>query len=347
MRCLILVVLCGCDHAPPVAPTESPKPRPVVAAPADATPTDAAPSDRWVVLAKDQKGPTSIALAATDVVWLDETGGQVMKVPKAGGTVVELAHHQETPLDVAVDADTVYWTTRTGNGDSDSITAPHPTGGVWSVPLAGGKVTALAKARAFPDAIAVGASGVYFGEQGLTDHKGAQLSRVGKTGGSVAKIREGNPGGIAVDGTDVYWSIGGGCESVNGAKMPDDGSMWTSPVAKPAPKELAPKLRCPERIATDADSIYVADNDTGAILAIPKAGGAPVVVVTDDPGTRWLAVDATTVYWINQRTRKVKRHPKSGGSTELLAEGTDPSGIAVDDRYLYITDGELVERMDK
>nr|HEX4313898.1 hypothetical protein [Kofleriaceae bacterium] len=360
----MLAVAWSCDHAAPitsppaVARGEAPA-APItteiaapIAAPVDAGSPDAgagAPGAPWVTLATGQSGPTQLAVTDTAVVWLDETGGQVMSVPKAGGTPVVLAHDQERPLDLAVDATTVYWTTRTGNGDSDSMTAPHATGGVWSVPLAGGKVASIAKGRAFPDAIAVDATSLYFGEQGLLQHAGAQLSKVARSGGAVTAVRAGEPGGIAVDGDHVYWSVGGTCESVNGAKMPDDGSMWSSPIAKPSPKQLASKLRCPEKIATDADSIYVADNDTGAILAIPKAGGAPVVVVQDAPGTRWLAVDATTVYWINQRTGTVKRRAKAGGPVELLASRKDPQGIAVDDHFVYLTDSELgtVERMPK
>jgi len=165
----------------------------------------------------------------------------------------------------------------------------------------------------------------------------------------VTTLQHGFPGGIVVDGDRLYWSQGGGCVSINGAMMPDDGSIWSSSLATFAPKKLASKLRCPEGIVTDADAIYVANMDEGTILRIPKAGGAPVVVATDEPGPRWVALDATTVYWVNQRTRNVKRRAKAGGPTETLAHLEGPQGIAVDDRFVYVADadGGVVVRITK
>jgi sugar lactone lactonase YvrE len=307
-----------------------------------------APVDRSIVIADHQNGPTRLVVTGTDIVWLDEVGGQVMRVAKSGGAIVELARNQETPLGLAVDADRVYWTTRTGNGDSDSITDPKPTGGVWSVALTGGKPTALASKRAFPDAVAVDADHVYFGERGLVAGKGGQLARVGKAGGAVAAVHAGAPGGIVVDGDRVYWSVGGTCESVNGAMMPDDGAIWSSPIAKPAPTLLAAKLRCPEDIAVDADSIYVANMDEATILRIPKAGGTPAIVATDDShGPRWVAVDTTSIYWINQVTRKLKRRAKTGGAIDTLLELKDPSGLAIDDHDNYLSDAAAVRKLAK
>jgi hypothetical protein len=44
------------------------------------------------------------------------------------------------------------------------------------------------------------------------------------------------------------------------------------------------------------------------------------------------------VYWVNQRTRNVKRRAKTGGPIETLAHLQGPSGIAVDDRFVYVAD---------
>ena len=347
---LLLLVACTKDVAPPAPP-----PRAAAAARAPtAPPAPPAPplvqADRVIAIATKQDGPTKIAVTATDVLWINESGGQIMKAPKDGGPIVELARDQQTPLDLTVDATSVYWTTRTGPGATDSLTDIKPTGGVWSVPLSGGKLTAIATKRAFPDAIAVDASGFYVAEQGAQpEQRDGRLSRIARRGGAVTTLQHGVPGGIIVDGDHLYWSQGGSCVSINGAMEPDDGSLWSSPLATFAPKQLAAKLRCPEGIATDADAIYVANMDEGTILRIPKAGGPPVVIATDEPGPRWVAVDATTVYWVNQRTRNVKRRAKAGGPIETLVHLEGPQGIAVDDRFVYVadTDAGLVGKIAK
>jgi sugar lactone lactonase YvrE len=220
---------------------------------------------------------------------------------------------------------------------------------VWCVALAGrGKPTALAIKRAYPDPIAVDAGHVYFGERGLVEGKGGQLAAVAKTGGAVSAIHAGAPGGIVVDGDRLYWSVGGTCSSVNGAMIPDDGALWTSPTGKLAPTLLAAKLRCPEDIAVDADSIYVANSEEATILRIPKTGGTPAIVATDDShGPRWVAVDATFIYWINQVTAKLRRRAKTGGAIETLLELKDPSGLAADDHDLYVSESDAVRKLAK
>jgi hypothetical protein len=72
-----------------------------------------------------------------------------MKVPLAGGTPTTLASGQMMPLDLAVDATSVYWTDSTG-------------GTVMKVPLAGGTPTTLASGQSSPDYIAVDGTSVYW-----------------------------------------------------------------------------------------------------------------------------------------------------------------------------------------
>jgi len=154
MRVVALMLVVGCTKD--VGPATPPPRSAARSADSPATPAPSpAPADRVIAIATKQNGPTQVVVTATDVLWINEIGGQIMKAPKNGGSIVELARDQETPLDLTVDATKVYWTTRTGPGASDSLTDIKPTGGVWSVPLSGGKLTAIATKRPFPHAIAV------------------------------------------------------------------------------------------------------------------------------------------------------------------------------------------------
>ena len=72
-----------------------------------------------------------------------------MKVPIGGGTPTTLASGQNQPIDMTVDATSVYWTTYNG-------------GTVVKVSTSGGTPTTLASGQNAPYDIAVGAGGVYW-----------------------------------------------------------------------------------------------------------------------------------------------------------------------------------------
>jgi hypothetical protein len=298
----------------------------------------AGPQPTVIDVASGQNAPTKLVVTSTEIVWIDEgtgwdeTSGEVVRLAKTPGAATQtLAKNLEVPLALAVDATMVYFVTR---GKTDSITDKAPHGGVWSVPLAGGKLGKLAGPRLVPTAVAVAGKTVYFADA-------SSVAKIDK-GVSVLHGKEQHPGGIAVDATRVYWSTGGSCVSENGAPIAADGSISSVPLAGGKPTLLATGLRCPEEIAIDDDAIYVASMDDGTVLRIPKAGGAATVAATDNErGTRYVAVDATAIYWANQRTGKIKRRAKAGGKVDELASMKDPAGIAVDDKFIYFTDSAL------
>jgi hypothetical protein len=326
--------------APPRA-TETKRPLSQQAA-APRTGTDAVPEDRSIVVAAGQAGPTKIALTDSAIYWIDEGNGDegsgsIMKVAKAGGPITALATHQVTPLGLAVDGASVFWTSR---GPSGSLTDVRAVGSVLSVALAGGSIRTLASHRPCPDAIALGAADVFFTERGLTDGKSASVSKVAKMGGQVSLVHGEvrNPGGLVVDGSRIYWSSGGSCESVNGAPSDTNGAIYSADLRAGAPKTLASGLRCPEGITLDDAAIYFTSMEDGAILRLDKNGGVARVVAQDAKGARYVAVDAATIYWANQVTGAIRRQAKAGGAPETLAVSKDPAGLAVDETFVYFTD---------
>jgi hypothetical protein len=79
-----------------------------------------------------------------------------MKVPLGGGSTTTLASGQSTPMSVAVDAASVYWTNFGTAADN------FMDGTVMSAPLDGGTATTLASEQSTPVSIVVDATSVYW-----------------------------------------------------------------------------------------------------------------------------------------------------------------------------------------
>ena len=53
-------------------------------------------------------------------------------------------------------------------------------------------------------------------------------------------------------------------------------------------------------VAVDRNSVYYADNDTGALMRMAKDGtGKTMLAATVCPGLHGLVVDSTSVYWLD------------------------------------------------
>lgn len=273
-----------------------------------------------VVLASGQTA-VRLAVNATDLYWTNEgktetapdggvtyLGGQVMRLPLAGGSPVTLITNQDHPLGIALDGINVYWTN-------------SGIGTVMDIPLAGGTPTLLASGQNAPGSIADDDANLYWLNAG-----GAQVVSFPKHGGTPNVLAQGTAGGqgnIAVSPTNIYWTDtnAGAVRSFPIAVVPGPGTL------------IASGLIAPDGLALDATSVFwILETSGGAVERAPLGGGPATTLATGQSGSFGLAVDDTNVYWTNfVKDGSVMSVPKSGGSPTVLASGQiEPDGIVVD-----------------
>jgi hypothetical protein len=229
--------------------------------------SDEAGSTVLTLVSGDLACPINIVVDATSVYWT-ANGGSVMKVPIDGGTPTTLASGQSTPWGIAVDATSVYWVD-VGNGND---------GSVMKVPLAGGTPVVLASGQ-------------------ITNHAGS----------------------LAIDAARIYWSTDQGVEAM--------------PLAGGTPEQLIVSTETPKIFGVDATNVYWAGYTSG-ILEAPLDGGA---VMTLAPGTGYAGtLQGTSLYYLVGQD--VLTVPINGGAPVTLASGSGPEAIAVDSTRVYWAD---------
>ena len=78
---------------------------------------------------------------------------------------------------------------------------------------------------------------------------------------------------------------------------------------------------------------------TGAVVAVPKGGGVPRVLVSDTRDPRWIVADGRQVYWADGK--ELSRVPREGGQrTVLLANGMCRA-LALDATHVYCLRGGI------
>ncbi|HEX4476313.1 MAG TPA: hypothetical protein VH142_14605 [Polyangiaceae bacterium] len=142
-----------------------------------------------------------------------------------------------------------------------------------------------------------------------------------------------DPGGITVDGTNVYWSNNGDFGGAHGSVQ--EIAIGGGPIIAIASNEAGPL-----GIAlTDTDVYFVDEGtsagnyDDGAIRHVPKAGGTVATLAGKQSFPVAIAVTATTAYWTT--LDNVLQVKLTGGTPAVITSGT-PDQLVVDSKNLYI-----------
>lgn len=104
---------------------------------------------------------------------------------------------------------------------------------------------------------------------------------------------------LAADDTALYWAAADG--KIRSLRFDQPGR---------APVVLASDLKSPRGVAVDATHVYWASSTTGEVAAVPKAGGAPIVIATGQEPYA-IAATATAVFFTDRSAGTLVRVPKN------------------------------------
>jgi hypothetical protein len=227
----------------------------------------------------------------------DDTTGSLHKVPKRGGPATLLATKLPAPIEVRVDATSVYWASL-GTIVGQTLNAD---GSIERMAKDGTGRTILADKLNAPFTLALDATDVYFDETGLAGgNVNAGLRRVSKSGGPMTTLIDGLPVvAIATSGSDIFYS-----------------AIDVTPALFRLSKAGGPPALLIDQFfvftVTAKDSLVYAmgfniDGET-LILAVPAAGGATRTARTTSGDSFSFALDDCAVYYTSES--RLERAPR-------------------------------------
>jgi len=268
---------------------------------------------------------------ADDTIYVADSNGGLLKVPKSGGTPMPIASNAGIQIGVVVvDAASIYFVT------ADNAT----TGSIYSLPRSGGTPKLLATNLPAPVDLRVDTTSIYWlnlgtvmGEDVAADGSVERMLKDGtgrqKLVGSLSA-----PGGLDIDATDVYFSetgFGIGSMAMGLRRISKSGGAVTKLVDDSAIFSIA---------LSGSDVFYSgADTNGFSIARIAKAGGMPQQVL-DGVLAITMVVRDSRIYSvgldIDSFGLAVSSVTTSGTEHRVITtENLDSGAIALDDCAVY------------
>ena len=282
-----------------------------------------------VVLASDLFLPITMVSDATSLfVGENAPDGKILRVPKAGGASQVLANAVSTTQSIAVDDNTVFYTSG---------------GGLRTVPAAGGAEPALVYKAPGSEALALTKNDIFLAEP-LGELVRLDRATLGATvlvtGPSFARRIAVLPAHVFISNEQAglhRYDLAAGTLDLLAPELGSprallafhDDVYFTVPsrIYRLQPSSKSPILLAdlgmlgvhPEALAADGAHLYATlvmngGAGPGIVVRVPLAGGEPEVIVADAGITpRGLVVDQGCLYWIDWQGGTVQRARKDPG----------------------------------
>jgi hypothetical protein len=239
---------------------------------------------------------------------------------------ITLASSQVSPGPLATDGTNVYF------GTTDSVK---------TVPVGGGSTAVIAASltsATSPWYLAIDSTNVYWGSANGANILTCLKSAVSCTPSVVVSGVGGRLQGLAVDGSNVYWTLG---NPGSGKPMVQQCSKTSCTTPTVLTNMSGSGYVEATGIAVDGSNVYWAHDDgTNFDINVCAIGGcslSPTVLISNQPAS-WVAVDGTNVYWLGSAVGQCdKSNPSKCNSTmKTLASGqTGATGLAVDGTSVF------------
>lgn len=136
----------------------------------------------------------------------------------------------------------------------------------------------------------------------------------------VVALNQLNPAHLAIDDKRVYWTNSGSLDGNPNQYDDGNGSVMAVPLAGGEPVVLAAQYNTPEFIAVDEDDVYWSTWGNGGVFKVPKSGGAPTQLF-EGKTVGELVLDGADIYFTVSSQAHVRRMSKTGGDSTVIFIG--------------------------
>jgi len=226
---------------------------------------------------------TTLAIDDNYVYWSD--GGNILRVPKAGGASEKIVPKAPKPDEMVMDSENIYWLIWGGEGS--------PPQSLMVAPKKGGEAKPLTPKY-------LGASGIAEDENFVYWMTGDGIKEIRKIGGEVIAISRGTSAspslGLRMDDDNFYF-----------CQMAGNGQSSLMKLSRKSGElsQLAPSINHTMEFVMDDANVYYFDNVKGegsfgpvALMKVAKNGGSPAEIDRGPAGwIRHLAIDSRQIYF--------------------------------------------------